>query len=132
MSGQQATIEILKDGLCRDPEGCRRALHREGAIEPACRTGGYAIDLNSRNAPAGSQQPNVLSFERTSAGRDEAFTVEYRGDFLVHFAGGVEFGDSFPQPFNVDVVAVSMDAPLQTMLAGGARLPTDPEPYLTS
>ena len=67
-----------------------------------------------------------------AAGRDEAFPVEYRGDFLVHFAGAVELGDPLPQPFNVDVVAVGVNAPLQAMLAGRAGLPDDLEPYLTS
>jgi hypothetical protein len=93
--GQQSALEILKDRLRRDPERRRRALHREGAVWPVCRIGGYTIDLDGWNIPAGSQQPDILSFEGTSAGRHEVFTVQYRGDFLVHFASGVELGNSF-------------------------------------
>jgi hypothetical protein len=44
----------------------------------------------------------------------------------------IQLDDPSPQPINVDVVAVAVNAPLYVMLAGCAGLPDDLEPHLTS
>jgi len=45
-------------------------------------------------------------------------------------ASTVELADAPTQPFDIHVIAIGVDAPLETMVAGGAGLPHDPEPDL--
>ncbi|MCK1587902.1 hypothetical protein [Bradyrhizobium sp. 169] len=58
--------------------------------------------------------------------------IEYCRDLGIHFVFSIQLDNPLPQPINVDVIAVGVNAPLHVMLAGCAGLPDDLEPHLTS
>ncbi|UGY30474.1 hypothetical protein HU675_0050980 (plasmid) [Bradyrhizobium septentrionale] len=58
--------------------------------------------------------------------------IEYCRDLGIHFLFSIQLDDPLPQPINVDVIAVGVNAPLHVMLAGCTGLPDDLEPHLTS
>jgi hypothetical protein len=71
---------------------------------------------------------SVLTLNCTAARSDKAFLIEDCCDLPVHFARAIQLRNSLPQPLDVNVVAIGVNAPLQVMLAGSARLPYDFEP----
>jgi len=72
----------------------------------------------------------VFTFELAAASGHKTFLVERRGDLLVHLAGSIE-RRTLPQPIEIDVVSICVNPSLQAMLADGAGLSRDLEPYLT-
>ena len=73
---------------------------------------------------------DVFTFELAAASGHKTFLVERRGDLLVHLAGSIELR-TLPQPTEIDLVSICVNPSLQAMLADGAGLSRDLEPYLT-
>ena len=54
---------------------------------------GFALTpliFTARDAPAGAQQPDILSLEGTAAGSNEAFLVQYRCYLPVHLTCAIQ------------------------------------------
>ncbi|NOJ50925.1 hypothetical protein [Bradyrhizobium archetypum] len=90
----------------------RCALNREAIVGPAHRILVHAVDFDGGNASAGTQHPDVLAFEGAASGRDESLLIEYCSDLAIHFVFSIQLDDPSPQPINVDVIAVGVNAPL--------------------
>lgn len=107
--------------MWRDTQGNRRPLNRVGSISPSVGLALVPLILTV-GCP---QRADILTFERAAACCDKSLPRQPRGNLLVHFACGVEFDRSAPQPLQIDVVAIGVDPPLERVLTCRSRLRQD-------